>query len=487
MSSSSHIAKTLAGIGIAGIATAGAYVYQAQQEKDKERSRAKSVAEKAEAELQKAKIERQRRRGDFTPKGKDGDARGHFQHCFDNEMYFFVNKCILKQLVNLRKALENSFSSVTVSRSSNDSVVVFMACFAGAFDNRIRSREQYDDDEEWSHGKLRDFVDLMVNDLDVDPNASLGLGSTRLSPAALVVVRRFLQHWSQQYNVLVLDGCSLRDPVQIKFHRALHVKVCQLARAFDSAAAVGLTHCQAVTFFPTAAHKYDQYHANSELLELSKSFTNEMKIKWTISCISKLEEFGLVCTPATTAGTLAMNQPSKPENSLLETRKERETQINQYCYAHGLPLVEIELLSFYFLVKAQPTEKEERALQQKSHLGFVHLNTRHYKNYKNYRRKASSKTYTRDRLPSLAERMQTLLDDGSSSNVCIESFAVSNFNITESFCGKVPLAASSFVINECHKINTKKVRGSGGLAVSSTCRSFMDIMSRMDEEIGKTF
>ena len=477
--SSSHIAKTIAGVGIAGVAIASAALYNAQQEKDKERNRAKSMAEKAQAEMEKAKFERQKRRGDYTPKGKDGNAKAQFEHMFMIEtMYTYVPKHIAMELANLRKALDNSFSAITASRSSNDSVVVFMACFAGIFDHRIRPREEYDEDdnEGWAQGKLKDFVDIMVNDLGVDPNASLGLGSTRLSPAALVVVRKFLQQWSQKYNVL--DGFSLSDPVQVKIQRALHVKFCTLARSFDSVTAVGLTQCLAVTFFPTAVHKYEYSECDKALLELPE-FTNEMKTKWTITCISKLEEFGLVCTPATTAGTTTIR--STPEKFLFDTRKERETQIKQYCTRHGLPLVELELLDWRFLldqVQEKTTDHDQLSLQHKSHLGFVHVNKKHSKNS---RSNGSSKTHTRERLPSLAKRMQALLDDGSSSNVCIESFLVSNFNITDSFCGKVPLTANSFITNECYKINTKKVLRSGELAVSSTCYSYMNTRSELND------
>ena len=154
--SSSHIAKTIAGVGIAGVAIASAALYNAQQEKDKERNRAKSMAEKAQAEMEKAKFERQKRRGDYTPKGKDGNAKAQFEHMFMIEtMYTYVPKHIAMELANLRKALDNSFSAITASRSSNDSVVVFMACFAGIFDNRIRPREEYDEDdnEGWAQGK----------------------------------------------------------------------------------------------------------------------------------------------------------------------------------------------------------------------------------------------------------------------------------------------------------------------------------------------
>ena len=441
--SSSSIAKTIAGVGIAGVALASAAIFNAQQISNKQRNQAKSSAERAAAEKQEAKFNRQRSRGEYSTKGTSGNARERFQQMFDLYTHYrSVPTNIATELTNLRTSLENSFSSITVSRSSHDSVIVFMACFAGVFDNRTTQRYDDDDDGERMQEKLQDFVGIMVEDLGVDPNASLGLGSMRLSPACLVVVRRFLKQWSQSYNVL--DGFKLSDPIQVKIQRALHIKFWLLARSFDSAGAVDLPTCQIVTFFPTAVHKCELSDYDKEMLELHESFTDEMKIKWTITCIRKLEEFGLVCTPTTTYGTSRQEQPEKS----------RETQISQYCNEHGLPIVNCELLPLDFIIQTSEssiTEAEEQSLQNKSHLGFVRVN-KHHKNTKNFHNN-KSKTHTRDRLPSLAESMQKVFE-GLSTNVLITSFVVSNFNIKESFCGRISLTSKSFKIHECYKIES---------------------------------
>ena len=248
---SSSIAKTIAAVGIGGVVLASAAILQAQQEKNKQRNQAKSSAERAAAEKQEAKFERQRRRGDYSTPGRSGNARDFFQQQFDQRtQHRSVPTNIATELTKLRTALENSFSSVTVSRSSNDSVLVFMACFAGVFDTQ-RFDDDDDDDGERMQEKLQYFVRIMVNDLGVDPTASLGLGSMRLSPACLVVVRRFLTQWSQSYNVL--GGFTLSDPVQVQIQRCLHIKFSQLARSFDSAGAVD-TSCNGQMHLRASIH-----------------------------------------------------------------------------------------------------------------------------------------------------------------------------------------------------------------------------------------